>query len=282
LASHTPTLVWASFAIPLISIGVVACGQNAESEGHENDSAPALVCAPGDQKSCACPGGSQGAQRCDNAGRTWGPCLACGTVPSPDAGPVGGADAASPAPDTAPKPPTYVNIEILSVLLGPSKSDGTSWDASGTVPSSVTDGLAAVLRLPGTGEILNFMASAAVQALSKPDPIGTAQIDVSTGFDAKLDRELANDTNNTEDTFEPTWPGNPGWSSVMFSTDLKVRVKIKDADLVEDDDVGVATLVGSDIYQAWLDGRTYWVRVDEQTNRQLLAVAIQVTTAPAP
>lgn len=183
-------------------------------------------------------------------------------------------------PDTVPAAPGYVNIEIISALLGPSKSDGTPWDGTGNVPSSVTDGLALALKVPGMGDILNFMASSAVQALSKPDPLGTAQIDMGGGFGNVI--TLANLNNNTEDTFEPTWPGQPGWLSVSFSMALKVRVDVKDEDLLNDDDVGVATINGNDLYQAWLDGRTYWVRVEGQTYNQLLAVAVQVTSAELP
>jgi hypothetical protein len=146
----------------------------------------------------------------------------------------------------------------------------------------VTAGLATALGLPGTGGILNFMSSAAVQALSKPDPIGSAELNQGAGFDPASDRELANIDNNTEDTFEPTWPGAPGWRSVKLSVDLKVRVTIQDEDFFYNDDVGVATATAEDITAAWLDGRTYWVRVDSQTNNQLLAIAIQVTTGTPP
>lgn len=278
-------------ALGLCLVGVGACGsQDAEASSPPADATAAPVCAPGDQKTCACPGGMQGAQRCNDDGKAWGECLGCPSSNPPDAGAkqdsgvpadtIASSDAGATAPaDSGPALPSYVNIDILSTLLGPSKSDGTSWDSSGTVPSSITDGLAVALGVPGTGPILNFMASSGVQALSKPDPIGSAQLDVGTGFDPTLNLELANTTNNTEDTFEPTWPGSPGWISVKLSSGLKVRLTVQDEDLVYNDDVGVATVTYADIVAAWIDGRTYWVRVDSQTNNQLLAVAIQVTTA---
>ena len=279
------------FILGLCLVGVGACGsQDAGAGPPPADATAAAVCAPGDQKACACPGGMQGAQRCNDDGRAWGECLGCPSSDPPDAGAkpdsgvpadtVASSDAGATTPaDSGPTLPSYVNIDILSALLGPSKSDGTSWDESPTVPSSITDGLALALEAPGTGPILNFMASAAVQALSKPDPIGGGQLDQGTGFDPTLNIELANETNNTEDTFEPTWPGPPGWRSVRLSSALKLRMTIRDEDLVYNDDVGVATVTYADVVAAWIDGRTYWVRVDSQTNNQLLAVAIQVTTA---
>jgi hypothetical protein len=212
-------------------------------------------------------------------GRAWGECLGCPSSIPADAGValdvgipadttvISDTGAAVPA-DSGPSLPPYVNIDIISALLGPSKSDGTSWDVSSTVPASVTDALAVALEAPGTGPILNFMATATVQALSKPDPIGTAQLDEGTGFDPTLNIELANEEDNTEDTFEPTWPGPPGWRSVKLSADLKVRLTIEDEDLVYNDDVGVATVTYTEIVAAWVDGRTYWVRVDKQTNKQ--------------
>jgi hypothetical protein len=204
-----------------------------------------------------------------------------GVLRGSDSAPIGPtSDGGATVSDTGPTVPGYVNIEIISALLGPSKSDGTPWDGTGTVPASVTDGLAIALRVPGMGDILNFMASSTIQSLSKPDPLGTAQLDVGSGFGNAI--TLANANNLTIDTFEPTWPGQPGWLSVKFSMALKVRLTLQDEDLLYNDDVGVATITGSDLYQAWLDGRTYWVRVEGQTQNQLLAVAVQVTTAGVP
>ena len=45
-----------------------------------SDDGPARICEPGDQKACACPGGSSGAQVCADDGTKWGVCMGCDTA----------------------------------------------------------------------------------------------------------------------------------------------------------------------------------------------------------
>jgi hypothetical protein len=80
-----------------------------------------------------------------------------------------------------------------------------------------------------------------------------------------------------EDTFQPLWLGIRGWSMVPLSTSLKVRVRLVDEDLVNHDAIGAATISYTEIVNALAAGGTYWVRVENQTLRQLLAIGIQVT-----
>jgi hypothetical protein len=99
-----------------------------------------------------------------------------------------------------------------------------------------------------------------------------------SGFDPKLTIHLATTANNTENTFQPSWPTpTPGWRTVPFTPGLKVRVKLQDEDLVEPDDIGTATIKYEDLLVAWKAQDSHWVRVDAQTNKQLLAVQIQVS-----
>jgi hypothetical protein len=177
----------------------------------------------------------------------------------------------------------FVNIEIIQCLVGPSKSDGTEWDFSATVSSSVTTALASALDLAGIGPILNFLATPSIKALSKPDPYGSAELGwVGSGFDPTLTIVLADTTNNMDDTFQPLWLGTRGWAGVSLSSSLMVRLTLFDEDLVYDDAIGVATISGAQIKAALAAGGTYWVRTDEMTVKQLLAIGIQVTSVGAP
>lgn len=58
-----------------------------------------------------------------------------------------------------------------------------------------------------------------------------------------------------------------------------VRVSLQDEDLLNHDSIGVATVSGPQIQAAFAAGGTYWVRFEEMTFRQLLAIGIQVTSA---
>jgi hypothetical protein len=176
-----------------------------------------------------------------------------------------------------------VNVEIIQCLVGPSKSDGTEWDFSATVPASVTTALASALGTPGIGPILNFLANPSIANLSKPDPYGIAELDWNgTGFDPTLAIVLADPSNNMGDTFQPLWLGTRGWAALPLSPSLMVRVTLMDEDLIQDDAIGVATISGAQIKAAFAAGGTYWVRTDEMTVKQILAIGIQVTPATAP
>lgn len=184
---------------------------------------------------------------------------------------------AAPGGDATPSLPKYVNVEIIQSLIGPSKSDGYEWDGLGApVTSAVIEGLTVALGYPGVSKLAAYFATPAVQSLSKPDPFGTADLDWNGGgFGYGI--ILADINTNMEDTFQPLWLGVRGWSMVPLSTSLKVRVRLLDEDLANHDAIGEATISYAEILNALAAGGTYWVRVENQTLRQLLAIGIQVT-----
>lgn len=51
-----------------------------------SDSGGSGGCTPGDQKACACAGGTQGAQVCKADGTGWDECTGCNASPACDAG----------------------------------------------------------------------------------------------------------------------------------------------------------------------------------------------------
>lgn len=187
----------------------------------------------------------------------------------------------SATPDS--EPGQLVHVEIIQCLIGPSKSDGTEWDFSAKVPASTTTALASALGLPGVGPIINFLATPSIAALSKPDPYGIAELDWNgTGFDPARTIILADPTNNMDNTFQPLWLGTRGWASLPLSAPLMIRLTLMDEDLIYDDAIGVATISGAEIRAAFAAGGTYWVRTDEMTIKQILAIGIQVTPARTP
>ena len=169
-------------------------------------------------------------------------------------------------------------IEIIQCLIGPGKSDGSGWDFNEPIPQSVTTALATALMAPDVGPLINFIATSAVQALSKPDPIGLIELNWDgTGFDSDLQIVLADINTNMEDTFQPLWLNVRGWRSVPLSLATMVRVTLLDEDLLNHDAIGVATISGAQIQAAFAAGGTYWIRVEQMTLNQLLAIGIQVT-----
>jgi len=180
---------------------------------------------------------------------------------------------------TPPTLPTIVSIEVTGILIGPGKVDGTQWDLSEPVPEEVLEALAAALGYPGMGQVLDVVQGAAYQALSKPDAFGVANLNPDgRGFDALFDVALAGINDNTEDSFTPNWPMPfPGWQDLPFEPGLAIRVNVRDEDIALHDDIGTATLNYDDLLEAWLAQDSHWIRVEDQTNEQLIAVQVQVS-----
>jgi hypothetical protein len=171
----------------------------------------------------------------------------------------------------------YVSIELLQSLIGPTKSNGTEWDGlGGQVTSDIISGLTTALVPPGVASVVAFLATPAVQALSRPDPFGYAQLDIGNGTFA-FDILLADYDTNMDDTFQPSWLNLRGWSLAPLNSRLRVRVLLLDEDFDADDSIGEATISGADIQAALSNGGTYWVRVETQTLRTILAIGIQVS-----
>lgn len=256
-----------------LAAGSTVLGCTVPPASDEFGSGGAPNCIPGSQAACSIPNSCTGIQVCTPDGHGYGPCD-CG-----DAGLGGTGGTAAGGAGGAGAYPNFVNIELISILAGPGKVDGTQWDSSDNVPPEVWEGLASALGLPGVGALFDFMESAAAKSLNKPDPVGVAELDwTGNGFDPLFEITLS----APDDTFLPIWEkvpgkGMPGWHNVPYAPGVKVRLTLRDEDLVTDDDMGICTLDGEDIAAAWQNGGTFWVRVETQTQKQVLAVALQVT-----
>lgn len=68
---------------PLATLALCALAIAALPRCADEAAAP-LICAPGLVQVCPCPGGAQGAQRCDDDGARWGVCVCPEPASSPD------------------------------------------------------------------------------------------------------------------------------------------------------------------------------------------------------
>jgi hypothetical protein len=78
--------------LSIADAGGGAAGAAGTSQGGAGGAAGSVVpgCTPGDQKACACPGAGQGAQVCNNDGKSWGTCFGCGGSAGAGTGGYGG------------------------------------------------------------------------------------------------------------------------------------------------------------------------------------------------
>ena len=217
---------------------------------------------------------------CQASGQCLDPCVAdclgreCG--PNACGGECGKCESGWVCIQNAQCIPQAVNIKIIDAIIAPGKADGTAWDGFGDVPAEVTAQVAALVSAGSVDKLIDYLVSGAVESLEKPDPLGTAWLDKGEGFGSAV--ELADEANNVEDTFTPTWPGGgAGWSGVPFADQVKIQVQLVDEDLVNNDSIGTAMINYDQLMEAWAAEEKYWVNVAGQTNKQALFIGILVT-----
>jgi hypothetical protein len=178
--------------------------------------------------------------------------------------------------------PDAVQVEILGATIALSPNGQDCWD--GVCSLQPEDFNKVAEKLAETGEpqeiaaaVAAVLAGYANEAYAPPDPLGTAEIWNDGQYDLAI--SLASQANNDEDTFTPSWPGDPATGSVLgwkgkFTKDWRIRIRLTDEDLVDDDSIGVVEIGYDDILAALEYGKVYPVRVDEQGNHSILFVSV--------
>lgn len=188
---------------------------------------------------------------------------------------------AVPVEEQSPPPP-FLRIILAEVLVAPVKSDGRPWDMGDTDTREammVVDQFASIVASSGAPVAMAVkVATAAMPALSTgkawPDVQGQARMSpVPTGSGkANIVAHSPDDPMaqlSDPDHQELTWIVQP-------SKRPRLRVKLVDRDVLNDDAIGVFVINETEMENAWRDGGKYWVRVTQQTNNQVLAAGIIV------
>ncbi len=177
-----------------------------------------------------------------------------------------------PAPYVQPTPyvppaPRFASVTFVGLLIAPGKADGTRWDFGGDISPEVTQQLSMKLaaREPYLA-LAVFVAGVAMPATAKPDVAGTAVILTSAGVDQSYSLP------KVQDNFTPDW--NVTWRHVPLDGSARIRVQSWDADLVNNDPLGTFEIGAPAISAAIADGGVFPVRVDGQTNSQILFARI--------
>jgi hypothetical protein len=173
---------------------------------------------------------------------------------------------------------TYVKIQIESALIGPGKADGTNWDGPGRIDPKTVQGVGGIMSQVATGvfaggpagalvAVTPFVAGPTMSLTAKPDTFGTVDANWRGGTaSVKLPKQ--------QDTITPTWA--VPLEHIKLTEELKLRITLKDKDLVNDDDMGVAILDYRDVVAALENGKVYPVAVGSQTQNQVLFISITV------
>jgi hypothetical protein len=172
-----------------------------------------------------------------------------------------------------------VSVQIVDAIIAPGKADGTSWDETFTIPTPVLmelgDALASGDPVGGTLAVLAGPdLNNAISSLAKPDAYGTAQ---ATVFGVTGDAYwLAQRSDAVPDNYTPIWPYGWHYTNVPIDSDVRILVILADEDLVNDDPIGAAEINSTDLMNALAAEKKFYVRVDGQTDGQLLFIGISV------
>lgn len=183
-----------------------------------------------------------------------------------------------------PEQPQYVNFTILGAVVGPTKINGATWDATFRA-NSKTSGLLSDFVLPGSGEL----TSSAIQVISQVSKHGTAAPDVignvvQTGPTVRtltnvagIRMTLADKRRLTKDSYMPEF--DTGYSGWPIYKDTRFRIQLWDKDAIRSDNIATVELTYDDIMLAIKRGKPVWINVADQSMKQLLYVEITATKA---
>ncbi|MDI1448999.1 hypothetical protein [Polyangium sp. 6x1] len=182
----------------------------------------------------------------------------------------GPSPAASGAESYAGSMPAAGRVMLHGVTVAPCRFGGDLWDGVGQIDASQIDLFGNLLRgrVPYM-EIAKALAAPANEALDKPDVKGRAKIvGALEGSPVPLKGQA--------DSFTPQFSGPPTFENVAFDGSARLAVELLDDDMVDDDPMGSFQLGPDEMLEAFRAGNVHQVRVDSQTNGQVLFAAISV------
>lgn len=165
--------------------------------------------------------------------------------------------------------PESLRVEIISLQIGPGKSDGTNWDGIGNLTEDLFAFAARAAGLPFP-DIIAKMATVAVSSLEKPDIRGTVEWESNGSIIDSI--SFAEE----EDNFQPTLKPKADFQGFNPHTD-RITISLTEVDLSEHDSAGEIYLSKQHFNEVLQNGGAHWVNVAEQTNNQILLVRIIIT-----
>lgn len=167
-----------------------------------------------------------------------------------------------------------VQITLHSVLVGPAKGGGLSWDGEQQVGDDVLHASS-----EAGGEILGLTQPAVVIAAivtgylldstTKPDVFGHADVMVGSRRVVRIELE------KQDNTFSPRWDHLA--TGVPWTNSTHLVVMLTDADPLGDDAIATVNITRQELQNALTDGKVRFVPVGDQSANQLLFVAVSVT-----
>lgn len=199
---------------------------------------------------------------------------------------------------TKPKPaeiamPSHVDVCLTSVVVAPSKHDGSPWDVGGSKLTAkqlgeVDSAFGAVVKLLGSNpaavalEIANIFKQDMLRSLAKPDVFGSIELAPTGAYGSKAGKKLAVASKKKPvREFTPGFGTNVCFTDVAWSKEMRFRLQLTDADLLDDDPISTVEVVGDDLQKALQHGKSWHVFVGDQDTMQLKFAVVSVTKGPS-
>jgi hypothetical protein len=169
----------------------------------------------------------------------------------------------------------FVTFRVEDAMVSPTKADGTPWDEATPLDEpKARDRIVSAMDHSANAKAAYDAAKSAIrnfgEAGGRPDVGGRASVD--NGDAQQSTRTLDGD----KDTFTPHF--GTEWTHVALTHWTTVHMYFVDHDPGGDDDIAAVVLSPLDLAEALkTPGKVHHVRVDDQTNGQVLFVGISVT-----
>lgn len=183
--------------------------------------------------------------------------------------------------------PEYVTIRFVGAQIGPGKAGGSNWDGTGNIPPEAAEAMLAVatqgasLSAGGNAGTASSVAlNAAIQGTAAPDVIGSVRVVGPTRSDltktAGTPMALASSGKKVEDSYTPTFTYQMEYQNWPVYADTRFELSLWDADLSNNDPIGVVQLTRVNIDAALAKGTILEVPVGDQSSGQVVSVKISV------
>jgi hypothetical protein len=185
---------------------------------------------------------------------------------------------ATPAPAAIKAAPRYVDVTLIDTTIGPTKADGAPWDGFARPPVEGVGQLAELLTGAASyATVAGMLAGPVFNGIVPPEPFGQAWLACESPSLADI-RELK----SQQDTFTPTWRGEPTWQHVLLSPRVRIHVSLMDEDLSDHDPIGTFELNERDIESALAAGHIVQIKVADQTHNQVLFAGLSARETAKP
>ena len=177
--------------------------------------------------------------------------------------------------------PGTVHIQLVDVVVSPSRADGAQWD--GAMPAAPFGREVfrdvAFSSAPGTPWVHTWAGASPGGGRERPDPHGWADLAISGAWVAESARRWPSEgetflVDTLAARFDPL-----EWRDVPFDAGTRLRVTVLDRDFPSDEMMGVAEIPFAALVRALEVGGVLQVPVGDQTDGQVMSVGVSVTPA---